>query len=142
MLKKANQVGDFLNQTKRRQSVKKIENIVLLNKQGRQRKLNLRITLPGKVIALSAKVIFERFEAHSNGTSFNKYQLGKRTIIPDCCPMPKEDGLFICQCGRHIVYLSETKNVSLRQIAELPAKLTDCFSEESKETPQKGGIKS
>ncbi len=79
-----------------------------------KQKLYMRLRLNATFLA---RIVFER----SEGKARKRNEIGQKA--PDCCEFPGENGFFICQCGKHLVYVHDTEDSMLRQIVELPESL-------------------
>ena len=97
--------------------MKKLKNITVVGRQGGEEVAALKM----RAIIL-VPVVFERYEQWDEGIRTAKNRIGERS--PSCCAeVPKENGLYLCDCGHHIASIADrTDGVTMvicRQIVEI-----------------------
>lgn len=71
---------------------------------------------------LLATLVFERYEAWDS-IKTDSSRIGKNS--PKCChPPPENNGFYLCNCEKHIIHISDNTTQNLRQVIELPEKLS------------------
>ena len=96
--------------------MKKVKNAVLVIDQ---KNLLWRLRF---AVTFSGKIIYEREVMVADGIVVHRRKIDKKP--PDCCEFPKENGIFLCSCGKHLAYIHDTdEHGMLRQIVELPESL-------------------
>lgn len=93
---------------------RKLKNVFVYDRQ-RGVARRVRISLP-------SRIIHEHIERWEDGIMVSSFNAGN---APSCCGNPpEENGLFLCDCPRHIVRVNNTRkgvtSVYLTQILELP----------------------
>ena len=101
--------------------MKRVGNVAIAERFVKNRSPILKVK-----ITLSTKVIFERFERWDDGIKTDNSKIGKNP--PPCCgEVPDRDGVFLCDCGRHLICVSDGKRgegqVYFRRILKLPKDL-------------------
>lgn len=97
--------------------MKKLKNMTIVGRQGGGEVAALKM----RAIIL-APVVFERYEQWEEGIRLAKNKIGERS--PSCCAnVPSENGLYLCDCGHHIVSMADKTDsetmVICRQIVEM-----------------------
>ncbi|MDD5145473.1 MAG: hypothetical protein PHF44_01300 [Candidatus Pacebacteria bacterium] len=99
--------------------MKRIRNTVVLQEDVRVGNLRLKTTF-------YAKIVFQGFERWDDGIKTAKNSIGRKP--PACCgEFPEKNGLFLCDCGKHLIRISDNEvkgsKIYFREVVKLPKNL-------------------